>query len=270
MVRPTATPSPKARKRKSTPVEDQQVQASLDKILQSTIFRRSERMSRFLQALVTAALSGNKRIAEAKLAEQVFDRKDFDPRTDPIVRVEARRLRRCLIDYYRDEGAADPIEIKLSSRGYSLSFEKNGTQSVAMQDSGDAPAVAVLPFTNLTNDPGQVAFCMGVGEELVNELTQSDDVKVIARSSTNEFVQDHSVRQIGRELGATAILEGSVRKIDQQLRVTAQLSRTSDGLNVWSETFDMKADDSFAVQEKIAKTIARTAEVNLTELAKTA
>src|SRR5215510_4991580 len=100
------------------------IQSALHKILASRPFQGSERMSRFLRFVVEHALDEQRTpLKEHLLAEHVFDRDDsFDPRTDTIVRVEARRLRAKLKEYYGDEGKDDPVIIELPERGYRPAF----------------------------------------------------------------------------------------------------------------------------------------------------
>jgi TolB-like protein len=129
---------------------------------------------------------------------------------------------------------------------------------------GDLPSIAVLPFVNLSADPEQEYFCDGMAEELINALTRSKHLRVIARTSSFSFKgRNEDVREIGRQLNVQNLLEGSVRKAGNRLRVSAQLVRTADGSHAWSDRFDRELADVLAIQDEIADAIARELQVKL-------
>ena len=118
-------------------------------------------------------------------------------------------------------------------------------------------SVAVLPFVNMSPDPAQEYFSDGITEEIINAVVKIPGLSVPARTSVFAF-RDHrgDVREIGASLGVSHVLEGSVRSQDDQVRITAQLIKVNDGYHLWSETFDRKLENLFAVQEEIAAAIA--------------
>jgi TolB-like protein/Tfp pilus assembly protein PilF len=119
-----------------------------------------------------------------------------------------------------------------------------------------SPSIAVLPFANMSADPDQEYFCDGLAEEIINALTQIEDLHVVARTSAFSFkAQNVKIRDIGRELNVATVLEGSVRKAGNRLRVTAQLVKVADGYHLWSERFDRELDDVFAIQDEITLAI---------------
>jgi serine/threonine protein kinase len=119
-----------------------------------------------------------------------------------------------------------------------------------------APSIVVLPFVNMSADPDQEYFCDGLAEDLINALTQLQDLRVIARTSAFSFKgQNLDVRAIGRKLDVQAVLEGSVRKAGSRLRITAQLVDTTAGHHLWSEQYNREMDDVFAIQDEITLTI---------------
>jgi len=121
----------------------------------------------------------------------------------------------------------------------------------------DGRSIAVLPFVNMSSDPEQEYFSDGITEEILNTLVRVPGLLVTARTSTFSYKgRQADVRSIGKELGVGHILEGSVRKAGQQLRITAQLIRVSDGFHLWSQTYDRKLENIFAIQEQIATAIA--------------
>lgn len=114
-------------------------------------------------------------------------------------------------------------------------------------------SIAVLPFANLSSDPNQEYFSDGLSEELLNLLTKVPDLKVIGRTSSFAFKgKNEDLRNIGKQLGAGYLLQGSVRKDSNRIRVTAQLIRSSDGAQVWSDSYDKQFENIFQVQEEIS------------------
>ncbi len=119
-------------------------------------------------------------------------------------------------------------------------------------------SIVVLPFENLSPDPDQEYFCDGITEEIINALTHIKSLRVVARTSAFAFKGKHQdIREIGRKLNVETVLEGSVRKAGDRLRITAQLITISDGYHLWSERYDRKLEDVFAIQDEIASTISR-------------
>jgi TolB-like protein len=125
-------------------------------------------------------------------------------------------------------------------------------------------SIAVLPFVNLSNDPEQEYFSDGMTEEIINSLHLIKELKVAARTSSFQFKgKNVDLREVGEKLGVTTVLEGSVRKQGNRLRVTSQLINTEDGFNLWSERYDRKMDNLFAIQDEIAMAITQKLEVTL-------
>ena len=125
-------------------------------------------------------------------------------------------------------------------------------------------SIAVLPFVNLSADPANEYFSDGISEEILNVLTQVEHFKVVGRTSSFAFKETRDdLRTIGRTLNVTHLLEGSVRKADARVRITAQLIKVEDGFHVWSETFERRLDDIFAVQDEIASAVTRALRVKL-------
>jgi len=118
-------------------------------------------------------------------------------------------------------------------------------------------SIAVLPFVNMSADPAQEYFSDGVTEEIINALVRIPGLSVAARTSVFALKgKQRDVRELGRELGVAQVLEGSIRTDGDQVRITAQLIKVDDGFHLWSETFDRKLENIFAIQEGIANAIA--------------
>ncbi len=125
-------------------------------------------------------------------------------------------------------------------------------------------SIAVLPFVNMSNDPDQEYFSDGISEELLNLLAKIPAFRVVGRTSSFAFKgRSEDLRLIGDSLGVETILEGSVRKSGDRVRITAQLVKTDDGFHLWSETYDRKMDDIFAMQDDIASSVVRALKVTL-------
>jgi TolB-like protein/cytochrome c-type biogenesis protein CcmH/NrfG len=124
--------------------------------------------------------------------------------------------------------------------------------------------VAVLPFVNISDDPGNEYFSDGLTEELRNVLSNIKELKVAARTSSFHFKgRTGNVAEIAGLLGVASILEGSVRQSSTRIRITTQLINAADGYHLWSETFDRVLDDIFAVQDEIASAVAKALKVKL-------
>jgi eukaryotic-like serine/threonine-protein kinase len=119
--------------------------------------------------------------------------------------------------------------------------------------------VAVLPFVNASPDPENEYLSDGITDELIDALAKVQGLRLAARTSVFALKgKPQDVRAIGALLGASEVLEGTVRKAANQLRITAQLSSTEDGRVLWSQRYDRRLDDVFAIQDEIARTIVST------------
>ncbi|RXT48612.1 winged helix-turn-helix domain-containing tetratricopeptide repeat protein [Bradyrhizobium betae] len=118
------------------------------------------------------------------------------------------------------------------------------------------PAVAVMPFQNMSGDPQQEYFADGVVEEIITTLSRFRSLFVIARNSSFTYKgRSVDVKQIGRELGVSFVLEGSVRKSADRVRITAQLIDASTRAHLWADRFDGALDDIFDLQDQIARQV---------------
>jgi non-specific serine/threonine protein kinase len=139
-------------------------------------------------------------------------------------------------------------------------------RSGAAAEGPKTPSIAVLPFANMSNDPEQSYFCDGIAEDIINDLTRIEGLRVAAR--TTSFAHRASsvdIREIGGQIGVDSVLEGSVRKAGNRLRITAQLIDVSNGYHIWSERWDRDLADVFAIQDEIAHAITAALRVKLTE-----
>ena len=153
-----------------------------------------------------------------------------------------------------------PRQVRVFRLRDEVAIAKAATRPVELQ-----PSIVVLPFANMSSDPEQEYFCDGMAEEVINALTRLESVHVVARTSAFSFKgKNVDVREIGKKLGVRSVLEGSVRKVGDRLRVTTQLIDVANGYHLWSERFDRRLDDVFAIQDEISSTIVDSLKIKLT------
>jgi serine/threonine protein kinase/Flp pilus assembly protein TadD len=129
-----------------------------------------------------------------------------------------------------------------------------------------ARSIAVLPFANLSANREQEYFCDGMAEEIINALTKVKGLRVAARTSTLGFKESkEDIWEIGRKLHVETLLEGSVRRSGDLLRVSVQLIDVATGYHLWSERYDQKIQDIFAIQDEIAQSVVRALQLILSE-----
>jgi TolB-like protein/class 3 adenylate cyclase len=121
----------------------------------------------------------------------------------------------------------------------------------------ERPAIAVLPFDNLSTDPEQAFFADGLAEDLTTRLSSWRAFPVISRTSSFQYRGDKiDLKRVGTELGARYLVEGSVRRAGGRIRIAAQLIDATSDQHLWAETYDRDIADVFAVQDEISATIA--------------
>jgi TolB-like protein len=129
---------------------------------------------------------------------------------------------------------------------------------------GDRKSIVVLPFDNMSPDPGDAYFADGLTEEIISTLSHLRSLRVISRSSAMVFKgTQKDVRTIGRELGVQYVLEGSVRKAGDDLRITAQLIDAAADEHLWAEKYDGVLEDVFGMQESVSRSIVEAMELQL-------
>jgi len=124
--------------------------------------------------------------------------------------------------------------------------------------------VAVLPFANLSTDPENAFFTVGVYEDVLTYISRIEQLRVISRTSMEKIAkQGMEISQIGKHLGVSHVLEGSVRRSGNKVRVTVQLIKASNDEHIWAENYDRDLDDIFSIQTEIAKSIAQQLKTEL-------
>jgi serine/threonine-protein kinase len=280
-----------------------EVVAELDRILASPAFANSERLSRFLKFVVGEALAGRReQIKEYAVGVEVFDRGTaFDPRTDPVVRTEARRLRSKLREYYETDDTRDGVKIDLPKGSYCPVF--SGREAVEPVHVPSAPkrrrvglaliaisfalglclvyfawrqtrrdvvvgraSIAVLPLENLSADPHQEYFADGMTEALITELAKLGTLRVISTTSAMQYKRKKGpLPKIAAELSVNYIVEGSVTKAGNRVRVRAQLIEAPADHHRWADDFDGDLGDILRLQSDVARAIARQIDIQLAQ-----
>ena len=242
-------------------------------------------------------------LKESVIAVEVFGRKaGYDPKLDGIVRTEAVRLRARMERYYQAEGSQDALIIELPKGGYRPVFrdratvaEETATPTLPQKTNARAgrtwwitgalaalvvvaigttwwwthPArrsftVAVLPLENLNRDPASDYFADGLTDEIIRNLSVIDGLTVPSRTSSFALKgRGLNAVESARQLGADYLVEGSVLRAGDQLRVNVALVTARDGSRTWSDRFDRKLTDVFAIQDEISRGIVNTLRLRL-------
>jgi TolB-like protein/Flp pilus assembly protein TadD len=145
--------------------------------------------------------------------------------------------------------------------------EGAGSPPVPRRD--DRRSVAVLPFANMSGDPGNDHFCDGMTEDILTHLARVQGLRVPSRTSVMRYKNtDLPLSKVADEMGVEAVLEGSVRVVNGRVRVTAQLIDVVDDAHLWAESYDRSLEDVFAVQSEVAESVAKalSTELSIAEL----
>jgi serine/threonine-protein kinase len=241
----------------SAKFSDKLVRQQLNRILASKTFSQVERLKRFVSFIVDETVGGRGGdLKEYVIGVQVFGKDpSFDPRTDPIVRVQARRLRTRLERYYRDEGNGDELIVDLPKGGYApvfrvrdepLNVKRSLTATMVSRNT-----VAVMALADDSPTGSLDYFCRGLRDEILRALTSIKALRVLAMSD----------RPAGERIGtessdAALIITGGVRAARDRVRVTIHLVDGASGFYLWSESADVDLADPLVGQEAIAKLVA--------------
>ncbi len=234
---------------------DRAVPDQLQRILASTTFQQVDRLKRFLTFIVGEAIDGRRHeLKEYVIGVQVFGKEDaFDPRTDPIVRVQARRLRAKLVRYYREEGRSDEWIIELPKGGYAPTFKRRETAVLVKRTISAAlvsrNTIAVFPFADHSAAHDLDYFCRGLRDEIVHHLARFPSLRILASDSADTT--------------GALMISGSVRRSGSRARITAQLIDGGSGSYLWSESVDASVDDALDAHEQVARAIVSKLEAEI-------
>jgi TolB-like protein len=224
------------------------VTAQLEAILSSPMFDASERNRRFLRYIVEETLAnGGTRIKGYSVGISVFDREtNFDPQIDPVVRIEAGRLRRSLERYYLTDGRCAPVCISVPKGGYVPIFKLDagsGVPTSAAEPVSEWPShgdrsLFVLPFTSISGSDAGERFAAGLSEELIVELGKHRELSIFTLPCLAGA--DHAEVEILKTVTVRLVLGGSVRLGTDRVRVIVHLVDHRDNRHLWSASFDRK------------------------------
>jgi len=251
----------------------EEVQAQLERILGHREFKASARVRDFLRYVVEETLAGRgHRLKGYTIATEVFGRsKDFDANLDPIVRIQAGRLRRALEHYYLGAGGEDDVVISVPKGGYVPTFKRrerpaptpSSVEAASVFDTIPrrplGTSVAVLPLRETPGDPEKDLFADGLQEDLCRELSRYQELVVIP--CRRDRLPEDAAGDPGKlcqRLGARFLLEGSVRRGEEQAKVSAWLIDGRQGRQIWSEgyTCSLSPDQLIEAQEEIARGVS--------------
>jgi len=247
-------------------ISEEAIRAALSRILESSIFARSRRLSRFLRFTVEATLAGEEEtLKEYLIGTEVYERKpSYDPTEDSIVRTEAHRLRSKLKKYYESIGTGDPVVIYYRPGSYVPVFRSRHSQNGSGIVKAVAPGelfleepgirVAVLPFVDASRGNLSSACAQIITDELIHELVRTDGLRVTAASLV--AAQPRDIPAIARTLDVQIVFDGTVRQNQNQLRVVSRIIN-ADGFQIWSERLEADADPHglFKLSEKIVSAL---------------
>jgi adenylate cyclase len=239
------------------------VRKQLQRIVASPEFQATDRQREFLQFVVTETIAGrDQEIKAYTVATRVFGRKgDFDQAADPIVSIQANKLRRALERYYLVAGGQDPVRIDIPKGSYVPTFHERssvepdrtsgGLEAVETSFDGSWPAVLVRPFQNLTGDQEKDYLGIGLATELTVELSRYPEILVLMCAPEGD------TRRASGRFGRF-VIDGILRQDSEGIKVTVQLVDTKTNKQIWGDTHrcDIEAAQLIAFEEEVARVVA--------------
>jgi TolB-like protein len=226
-----------------------------DRVLTSTVFTHAARLSRFLKYGVECALAGRTDVNEYAIGVDVFGRPpSFDPRIDPIVRVDARRLRSKLREYYENEGAGDSLEICLPLRTYIPVFRERSPEPPKEGGRRILKCIIVFPFAALSIEQEDHFFAEGLSQEVIHALATGAEFRIVAGEPASCPARPDVRNCAAYE--ADAAVWGTVRRVEGGFRISAEMFGIPDRTILWSHMFQEKLDGAVSAQPRIAGAIS--------------
>jgi TolB-like protein len=275
----------------SAPADE--VRAQIERILGSQTLSGSDQLKRFLRLVVERTLNGQPELLkEYNLGLEVFQRPpDYDPKVDPIVRVQARRLRSKLVEYYAGEGAHDPVVIQIPKGAYVPVFDARNAAAPAQdtksrrhrvwlagagigvlavilavawltRDGVAVPAdayrsIAVLPLQMFTESGSRGHIASQIAEVLTTELAKNTQLRVLSRTTATKYREtSSSLPEIARALGVRWVVEGGVGVQGNRVYVKLRAVDSRTDRKVWADVFDCDLSELVAVNARAADRIA--------------
>ena len=246
------------------------IREQVERILHSKSFEGVERLKSFFSFIVAETIEGRgDQLKEYVVGQYAFDKGDaFDPRNDPIVRVQARRLRARIARYYLEEGQADEIAIELPKGGYVPTFRRRDAPQPKRPIAAtlvSRNSVVVQPFDDISQEGSLGFLCTAITQEIIGALTAVERLHVSLGSRHRKPGADGEAESPDR-MNAATIVSGSVQKLGDQLRITSQLIDSSSGNFLWSQSMDVRSGElDFSVQEAVAHAVSDRLQAGLSD-----
>ena len=238
------------------------VMRQLERMLASPHFRITPQQTALLRYVVKQTLAGKAdRIKGYTVATEVFGRRsDFDQNIDPIVSIQAARLRRAMADYFDGAGKHDPLRIDIPKGTYVPKFSSQAglsdytaarRQDIPPKAASAWPSIIVQPFQNLSGNPKLDFWGIGLATEIAHELNRYPDIRVVTPSAIDSNSQADSS-------GVRFQIHGNVRSGSSAIKIAIQLTDTRTGRLIWSESHRSANETAgiIAIQEKFARQAA--------------
>lgn len=245
----------------TTPLDHDLIRQQFQKIIASSEFQATSRQRNFLTFVITESLAGRSdNLKGYTVATQVFGRaEDFDGSVDPIVSIQANKLRRALERYYLIDGRFDPIRIDIPKGGYVPTFvrqditEIEKTPDVLVDESvleNSWPTILILPFKNLTGDPEQDFLGPGISTELAIEVSRFENIRVL-------FPRD-GIAGAGIYPQPRFVLNGELYKDRNGIKLTIYLVDTRSGIQIWGDICQtgVSLADIYCFKERVVNVVA--------------
>lgn len=270
----------------TAPPSAENVRDQLERVLASHVLASSGQLRRLLRLVVERTLEGQPALLkEYNLGLEVFQRPpDYDPKIDPIVRVQARRLRAKLDEYYAGEGAGDPLLIQIPKGAYTPVFEqRNGTScpppaqarprrhwmlaptaaalalaAILLWKPPPLPAdpnrsVAVLPLKSFTQDRTNAHLAGQATEVLTTELARNPRLRVLSRTTASQYAETRQpLPEIARTLGVRWVVEGGIGFEGPRAYVKLRVVDARSDRKTWAAVYDFEPRDLIATNARIA------------------
>ncbi len=255
-----------------TNISSDRVKAQLERILTSSEFSAGKRLGQFLRYVVAQTLNGQSGIIKqyTVAVEALGYGADFDPQSNPLVRIEAQRLRRALDQFYYTHGVEDPIRIDIPKGSYVPIFRANHAASeapascecpspVPAQSPHDflKPTIAVVMFENLNGKDEDSYLARGLTSEILISLSRFSELSVLGPLFQAED-KKIDYYKIGHEYGARFLLQGWIRSQGSKIRITTDLTDASDSATLWGRTFeyDLEKASLFEIEDEVTSQVA--------------
>ena len=248
-------------KPKPSSFPDEMISRQLERMLASADFQATPQQIALLKYVVNQSMAGNASYIKGyTVATEVFNRKaDFDQSIDPIVSIQASRLRQALMMYYEVAGRNDPIRIDIPKGSYVPTFSENrpSDQPIGAEPAKPMhvmqtwPIVLIRPLTYLTANPDDDYLSIGLMAELAHALSHYQEIRVLEAHHRDQ-------KSTPQDTDIDFTIDGSVRRDPESVRVAIRLCDTKQGVQIWSAKYhgDLEAAKMISFQEKIAEEVA--------------